>query len=113
MRDLLDDDSFHEQDSTPSPGLPYPVIQSDFMIFPTTSTDWYSAPLHSPISESSDLWVGYEKNVAPLVRVFHHPSLKALYQSCASGLQQPSTREGAVLAAVNFAAVVSLNPGGL
>ena len=109
MRDLLDDDIFHEQQPNPPPAVPHLVQQTDSMMFNTKNCGRKPAPLRLSLSDSKYLWDAYQCNVGPLVKIFHEPWLEALYQGCATGVEHPSIREMAILSAVNFAAIVSLS----
>lgn len=110
MRDLLDDDISHEKVPSSSGPRSTPEKRAGCIAFPEVSSEATTPPLRLTLMEMRVLWTTYENNVAPLVKVFHHPSLGVLYEKLSSGVQLPSSRDNAMFWAVNFAAVISLCP---
>ncbi len=109
MRDLLDEDS-HEDDTAPVHHLPQFIGEAEALVFPTMVPPADSQSPQLLPGEVEVLWTAYENNVAPLVKIFHHPTLKALYDDSIGSHSRSDSRTKAVLSAVQFAAVVSLSP---
>ncbi|CAI7585335.1 unnamed protein product [Penicillium bialowiezense] len=65
---------------------------------------------HPGIPESQILWEVYEKNVSPVVMIFHKPSLLRLVHKVAANNTYVNRPSEAVVFAVYFAAVNSMKP---
>ena len=55
------------------------------------------------------LWSIYEQNVNPVVRIFHGPTTKTLFEAVSTGAETITTITEPALFAIYYAAVVSLN----
>ena len=58
--------------------------------------------------DTSILWTAYTENVAPLIRIFHHPTMKKLWQEASSGIRTLTAIEETAFGSIYFAASVSL-----
>ncbi|KAJ9613887.1 hypothetical protein H2200_002023 [Cladophialophora chaetospira] len=109
MRDLLDDDNFHEENPEPAHESPQCKRRGETLVLPTTNLLPNPPSPELSFDQSRVLWAAYESNVAPLVKIFHLPSLNTLYHDLTWGHAHRNSRTKAVLGAVHFAAVVSMD----
>jgi hypothetical protein len=115
MQELLDDD-FSDHESTagglrstvPPPFLPW-LMPSNLL--PGLSPGEYGhAVVHPPKSQMLRLWNIFEQAVLPVVKVFHGPTTKALYESAAASTEAISPVHDVVLFSIYYSAIVSLSP---
>ncbi|KAB8071469.1 fungal-specific transcription factor domain-containing protein [Aspergillus leporis] len=66
--------------------------------------------LHPPLSESVALLEIFKQNVAPLVRIFHLPTLVQLYWDAVASVDAVEKNMEALLFAIYYSAVISMNP---
>ncbi|KAL4861279.1 hypothetical protein BDV12DRAFT_208165 [Aspergillus spectabilis] len=65
---------------------------------------------HPPLSESVALLEIFKQNVAPLVRIFHLPTLLQLYWDAVASVDTVEKNIEALLFAIYYSAVISMNP---
>ena len=112
MRDLLDHGSW--EDNGEAGPQPFDAIfgtqTSPPFLFPAAADQLsFSVPLHPPSAHMSILWDAYEHNVAPLIKIFHVPTLKQLFHAVARGDKNVSPSQEPIFFAIYFSAVVSLS----
>ncbi|KAL2802740.1 hypothetical protein BJX63DRAFT_440629 [Aspergillus granulosus] len=66
-------------------------------------------PLHPPLSESVALLEVFKQNVAPLVRIFHMPTLLQLYWDAVASVDTVEKNTEALLFAIYYSAVISFH----
>ena len=62
----------------------------------------------SDVLDTSVLWTAYVENVAPLIKIFHSPTMKKLWQESSSGAKSLTSVEETAFGSIYFAAAVSL-----
>ncbi|KAL5355543.1 C6 transcription factor [Aspergillus floccosus] len=65
---------------------------------------------HPPMAHRHVLWKVFEENVAPVVMIFHKPSIRTIMTSTTGSGSGTDRASGAVLFAIYFAAVTSMHP---
>src|SRR5271170_1556480 len=112
MRDILDAPSSDDENDFPSPeqsaaGVPSPISHQAF-VFGYASVMVDLKKLHPSPSQIFILWEVFKENVDPLVRILHRPTAKNILLNASSNLEGVSKAAEALLFAIYFGAVVSL-----
>lgn len=112
MRDFLDAPSSEgEEDSLESPSqTESPLSSHQSFLFGYSSANVNLKKLHPSPSQIFILWEVYKENIDPLVRILHRPSVKDILINASSNPDALSKSAEALLFAIYFGAVVSLEP---
>ncbi|PSR78258.1 fungal-specific transcription factor domain-domain-containing protein, partial [Coniella lustricola] len=65
-------------------------------------------PYHPPVPQALDMFSAFASNVAPLLRLFHMPTLSALYRDSVLSTKPLDKNTEALVFAIYYAAVVSM-----
>ena len=124
LRDLLAEPDEADYESTPAADSPYGSIASP-KSSPAASISQtganaaifgYRAAAHSLLSfhptlpQAVGLFAAYTENVAPLVPMFHMPSLTRTYWDAVASLETLDKDNEALLFAIHYSAIISLEP---
>ncbi|KAJ5429235.1 hypothetical protein N7491_006251 [Penicillium cf. griseofulvum] len=66
--------------------------------------------LHPPLTQGVTLFAAFTENVAPLVRIFHMPTLTHVYWDAIASLDSLDKHTEALIFAIYYSSVVSLTP---
>ncbi|KAI0973607.1 transcription factor [Xylaria arbuscula] len=66
--------------------------------------------LHPPLHQAVTLYAAFTDNVAPLVRIFHMPTLTRLYWDSIASVESLDKNTETLLFAIHYSAVISLTP---
>ncbi|KAK4149315.1 hypothetical protein C8A00DRAFT_38096 [Chaetomidium leptoderma] len=115
LRDLLfepaSEDAGHEQ--APSP---YPPSTSSSQLGLNAAIFGYRAVssslqhFHPALPQAVTLFAAFTDNVAPLVRIFHMPSLTCIYWDAVASLDSLDKHTETLLFAIHYSALISLTP---
>ncbi|GKZ25201.1 hypothetical protein AbraIFM66951_000541 [Aspergillus brasiliensis] len=111
LRDLLhepleEEDAFTEE-SIPERPLP---MGSNAAILGFRSLAHSLHPYHPPLTQSVTLFGVFKDNVAPMVRIFHMPTLARNYWDAVASLESLDKDTEALLFAMYYSAVISMEP---
>ncbi|BCS07844.1 hypothetical protein ALUC_20214S [Aspergillus luchuensis] len=67
-------------------------------------------PYHPPLTESVTLFGVFQENVSPMVRIFHMPTLVRNYWDAVASLESLDKDTEALLFAIYYSAVISMEP---
>ncbi|KAL2802586.1 fungal-specific transcription factor domain-containing protein [Aspergillus granulosus] len=98
-----------DHEDTPSPRDETAQHGSEFM-FGYSSTALSLQGLHPSKEHSHILWQAFEQNVAPVVMIFHKPTLRTLIHDSTANTEGIHRDSEAVVFAVYFAAIASMDP---
>lgn len=104
MRTLLEDDECVVDDEL-SPHRSFTHYLSNGM-FPSYGISWKASYSQTGLDF---LWHTYRRNIDPVMKVFHVPSMQVVVDDILSGSAQISKGMQCLLAAIKFAAVTSLS----
>ncbi|PHH78734.1 hypothetical protein CDD82_2879 [Ophiocordyceps australis] len=109
LTDVDDDDSDSEETPLYSPGIGQ-GSSSDHQAFVwgQRSADVNLKKLHPPPSHITYLWAAYQNHVEPLVKLLYIPSMDVMVQEAKRGPENLSPSNEALLFAIYYAAVTSL-----
>ena len=117
MRDILDNPSSEdEEDLLDSPDQSggatseYSNSAHQGFIFGYSSTMVNLKKLHPSPTQVFILWEVFKENVDPMVRILHRPTARNIIMKASSGTETLSKAAEALLFALYFSAVVSLDP---
>ncbi|KAF7522764.1 hypothetical protein PCG10_007278 [Penicillium crustosum] len=66
--------------------------------------------LHPPLTQAVTLFAAFTENVAPLVRIFHMPTLTHVYWDAIASLDSLDKHTETLIFAIHYSAVISLTP---
>ena len=111
MQELLDEEasedgetspSYPQMASTPWPGNTGPLF--NYMPYE------HNVSMHHPTKDQMlKLWSVYEQHVSPVVRIFHLPTTKVLFQMASTGAESITSTTEPALFSIYYAAIVSLS----
>jgi Fungal specific transcription factor domain len=83
---------------------------SNAVIFGFRAVAYSLQSLHPSLSQSAALFSMFAENVAPLIRIFHMPTLSRIYRDVTASLDSVDKSTEALLFAIYYSAVISISP---
>lgn len=110
LTDEEDDESDWEGSQTGTPATAASATDHHGFILGYRSHDVDLAKCHPLPSHATFLWSVYLENVEPLAKILHVPSMEKIFREARKGNAKLSPPDEALIFAIYFAAVTSLDP---
>ncbi|KAI1290542.1 transcription factor [Xylaria venustula] len=94
--------------ATTSSSCPRPGLSAAILGYRAVASSLHH--LHPPLHQAVTLYATFTDNVAPLVRIFHMPTLTRIYWDAIASLESLDKNTETLLFAIHYSAVISLDP---
>src|SRR5438034_6586107 len=86
------------------------LANHDGFIFGFSSLTYSLREFHPPPAQLVTLWDAYTENVAPMITIFHRPTIRKLLVEASSHPESLNKNTEAVMFSIYYAAITSMTP---